>query len=77
MAPRNLIPTERITISTNRQVKRLLGRLVRTGLYGKTEADAAERLVVRELERLLAEGRIPDVDSGPEDDESEEDTTES
>jgi hypothetical protein len=51
----NLIRTERLTLSTTPHVLSLLGRLVKSGLYGKNHAEAAERLVSKALERLIVE----------------------
>lgn len=51
----NLIRTERLTLSTTPHVLSLLGRLVKSGLYGKNHAEAAERLVSKALERLIIE----------------------
>ena len=51
----NLIRTERLTLSTTPHVLSLLGRLVKSGLYGKNHAEAAERLVSKSLERLIIE----------------------
>jgi hypothetical protein len=50
----NHISTVQITISTTPPLKKLLEKLVSTGLYGKSAADAAERLIAREIERLLS-----------------------
>jgi hypothetical protein len=52
----NHIPTVVVTISTTPPVKKLLDKLVATGLYGKNPADAAERLIARELEHLINDG---------------------
>jgi hypothetical protein len=49
----NLIRTERLTISTTPHVLSLLGRLVKSGLYGKNHAEAAERLISKALESLI------------------------
>jgi hypothetical protein len=56
---RNHISTVQITISTTPPLKKLLERLVTTGLYGKSAAEAAERLVAREIERLMGSGVLP------------------
>lgn len=55
----NHISTVKITISTTPPLKSYLESLVKTGLYGKNAAEAAERLVGRELERLIASGVLP------------------
>ena len=54
----NDLPTEELRLSTTPQVVGYLKRLLRTGLYGKNPADAAERLLTRALEENLKEGRI-------------------
>lgn len=54
----NHISTIQITISTTPPVKKHLEKLVTTGLYGKNVAEAAERLVTRELEDLIKGGTL-------------------
>lgn len=54
----NHIETEEIKIRTTPVVARYLERLVATGLYGKTRAEAAERLVSGALERLIMDGTL-------------------
>lgn len=54
----NKIGTVTITISTTPPVKQHLEALVATGLYGKNAAEAAERIVARGLEQLIAERRL-------------------
>jgi hypothetical protein len=54
----NHISTIQITISTTPPVKRLLEKLVATGLYGKNAAEAAERIVARGLEHLIKDGAL-------------------
>ena len=55
---RNLVTTEQITISTTPQIVLYLQQLVLTGLYGKNNAEAAERLVARGVENLVREGTL-------------------
>jgi len=55
---RNRIPTKTFTVATTPQVFDYLGQLVDTGLYGKTEADAAERLLTRSLDDFLGAKRV-------------------
>jgi hypothetical protein len=50
----NLIKTEHLTISTTPPIVGFLTRLVATGLYGKNHAEAAERLLSRAIEELIA-----------------------
>lgn len=52
----NLIKTEHLTISTTPPIVECLTRLVATGLYGKNHAEAAERLLSRAIEELIADG---------------------
>ena len=52
----NHIPTVQITLSTTPPLKKHLEKLVATGLYGKNAAEAADRLLGREVERLIKEG---------------------
>lgn len=49
---------ELLTLSTSPQVRKYLAQLLRSGLYGKTEADAAERLLARALEDLADSCRL-------------------
>jgi len=53
---RNRIPSEPLQVTTTPQVRRLLERLVDTGLYGKNTAEAAERLIALGLRRELVQG---------------------
>lgn len=55
---KNDIETDTITISTTPHVRGYLEQLVTTGLYGKNPAEAAERLVTRQIEALLERGQI-------------------
>jgi hypothetical protein len=54
----NDLKTEELTLATTPQVVAYLRHLLKTGLYGKNPADAAERLLARTLEQLLDDGRI-------------------
>ena len=54
----NSLRTVTITLSTTPPVEAYLQRLVRTGLYGKNTAEAAERLVARGVERLVQDGTL-------------------
>jgi hypothetical protein len=54
----NDIKTVPISLSTTPQVEGYLKQLLKTGLYGKNAADAAERLLTRTLEEMLRAGRI-------------------
>lgn len=47
--PKNVTPTEQITIATTPQVKRVLAWLAERGLHGKNVAEVAERLLSEKL----------------------------
>jgi hypothetical protein len=64
---KNVLPTQSLTLSTTPRVHEYLRRLVLTGLYGKNPAEAAERLLARSLEELLANGRLPPERGRPRD----------
>jgi len=55
---RNHVDTNQFTISTTPQVAELLKMLVQMGFYGKNPAEAAERVLAAELNRLLREGAL-------------------
>jgi hypothetical protein len=55
---KNRIPTLELTVSTNPQVHAYLQDLVDSGTYGNSEAEAAERLVAREIEQLIKDGQL-------------------
>jgi hypothetical protein len=52
---RNDVNTVQLTISTTPYVVEELKKLVRTGHYGKNAAEAAERLIAIELQKLFGE----------------------
>jgi len=54
----NNIATKMIHISTTPRVYEYLEDLVLTGLYGKSPAEAADRLIAREVEVLIREGSL-------------------
>jgi hypothetical protein len=56
--PQNELATVPTTIATTEMQRRYLAELVKTGLYGKNPADAAERVISAELHRLLKDGTI-------------------
>jgi hypothetical protein len=56
--PKNKIATEQITISTNAVLCGDLDRVVLTGYYGNSRAEAAERLVAEGIRHLIHEGTI-------------------
>ena len=47
--PKNVTPTEQITIATTPQVRRVLERLAAEGFHGKNVAEVAERLLSDKL----------------------------
>ncbi len=49
---RNLLETVQITLSTNPLMRDLLDKLVLTGFYGNSRAEAAERLLAESLKRI-------------------------
>jgi hypothetical protein len=49
---RNLLETVQITVSTNPLIRDLLDKLVLTGFYGNSRAEAAERLLAESLKRI-------------------------
>ncbi len=53
----------RITLQLSKRERRLLDELVRTGLYGPTRADAAERLIAQGIEERMMSGLLDDVPS--------------
>jgi hypothetical protein len=56
--PKNSVPSVTVTFTTTPQVKSLLAKLVEGGLYGKNAAEAAERLIARALEQMVAGGAL-------------------
>jgi hypothetical protein len=56
---KNAIETVTITISTTPPVQQYLGRLVKSGLYGKNVAEAAERLITTQIQILFADEALP------------------
>jgi len=56
--PKNKIATEQITISTNAILCGDLDRVVQTGYYGNSRAEAAERLITEGIRHLIHEGTI-------------------
>ena len=52
----NAIATVVVKVSTTPLAAAYLDELVATGLYGKTQPEAAERLITRSLEALVESG---------------------
>jgi hypothetical protein len=57
--PKNVIPTQQITIATTPQVARILTRLAEQGLHGKNVAEVAERLLSERLREFVEQRRFP------------------
>ena len=55
---KNSIQTAEVRISTTPIMVKYLQQLVDTGLYGKTKAEAAERLLSDEVKKLLQDGTL-------------------
>ena len=51
--PKNLAPTQQITIATTPQVVKILMRLAEQGLHGKNIAEVAERLLSERLREFV------------------------
>lgn len=56
--PQNDLRTVPTTIATTEMQRFYLAELVKSGLYGKNPADAAERVISAELHRLIKDGTI-------------------
>jgi len=54
-----------IQFFTNAKVKRYVDQLVKSGLYGISEAECVERLVCRQLEDLVMQGSLEETDVPP------------
>jgi len=57
--PKNVTPTQQITIATTPQVVRILNRLAEQGLHGKNIAEVAERLLSERLREFVDQKKIP------------------
>ncbi len=53
--PKNKVATVKIRVAATHGTARYLEQLVKTGLFGKTPPEAAERLITRGIESLLKE----------------------
>ncbi|MBS0251274.1 MAG: hypothetical protein JSR78_09435, partial [Proteobacteria bacterium] len=58
---KNQLETVQLTIATTATVVSYLRELVSTGLYGKNQADAAERLLAATLEQMVRDGRLKHI----------------
>lgn len=59
----NNVRTKPIRISATPQIHGYLGLVLKTGLYGKTTTEAAERVLTRALEEMLKDGRVIGVEA--------------
>ena len=57
--PKNVTPTQQITIATTPQVVKILTRLAEQGLHGKNIAEVAERLLSERLREFVDQKKIP------------------
>lgn len=57
--PKNVTPTQQITIATTPQVVRILTRLAEQGLHGKNIAEVAERLLSERLREFVDQRKFP------------------
>ena len=55
---KNRVETVEVRIRTTSQVASYLDGLAATGLFGKTRAEAAERLITRGIEAALQQGLV-------------------
>ncbi len=62
--PKNVTPTQQITIATTPQVVRILTRLAEQGLHGKNIAEVAERLLSERLREFVDQKKIPSEELG-------------
>ena len=62
--PKNVTPTQQITIATTPQVVKILTRLAEQGLHGQNIAEVAERLLSERLREFVDQKRIPSEDLG-------------
>ena len=62
--PKNVTPTQQITIATTPQVVRILTRLAEQGLHGKNTAEVAERLLSERLREFVEQKKFPSEELG-------------
>ncbi|MEZ5305167.1 MAG: hypothetical protein R3F11_31665 [Verrucomicrobiales bacterium] len=63
---KNSVDTIQLTVSTTPQVRDLLDQLVKTGLYGKNPAEAAERLIADSLRSMHLKGELGSLKTIPD-----------
>ena len=56
--PKNVTPTQQVTIATTPQVVKILTRLAEQGLHGKNVAEVAERLLSERLREFVEQKRF-------------------
>ncbi len=56
--PKNVTPTQQVTIATTPQVVKILTRLAEQGLHGKNVAEVAERLLSERLREFVDQKKI-------------------
>jgi hypothetical protein len=62
---RNPIKTEPVELALNVQTVWYLDRLIETGLYGNTRAEAAKVVVFDHCKLLIGQGRLKDAPPQP------------
>ena len=62
--PKNVTPTQQITIATTPQVVKILTRLAEQGLHGKNIAEVAERLLSERLREFVDQKKIASEELG-------------
>ena len=62
--PKNVTPTQQITIATTPQVVKILTRLAEQGLHGKNIAEVAERLLSERLREFVEQKKIASEELG-------------
>jgi len=62
--PKNVTPTQQITIAATPQVVSILMRLAEQGLHGKNVAEVAERLLSERLREFVDQKKISSEELG-------------
>ena len=62
--PKNVTPTQQITVATTPQIVRILTRLAEEGLHGKNVAEVAERLLSERLREFVVQKKFPSEELG-------------
>jgi hypothetical protein len=62
-----MLPTRRLKYSGNEKIERYLEDLVKTGFFGRSAEEAAERLISQGIDRAIRDGTIKSrPDEAPE-----------